>query len=98
MDESGVVFNVDEYSKSCVQDYLDGGMYDHFEDPERFAEYMSERPWYLSDYYVAGITGLENWYGDKSARKYHIWFLILDKALKQAENIMWGRFDNVENR
>jgi hypothetical protein len=91
-------FNIDEYSKSCVQDYLDGGMYDHFEDPGRFAEYMFQRPWYLSDYYVAGVTDLENWYGDKSAPQYEKWFFALDKALKQAENIMWGRFDSVDNR
>lgn len=91
-------FNVDEYSKSCVQDYLDGGMYDHFERPAAFAELMTERPWYLSDYYVAGITELEYWYGNKSSRQYDDWFLALDKALKQAENIMWGRFSDLDNR
>lgn len=82
-------FSITEYSKSCVQDYLDGGMYDHFQDPELFAEYMSERTWVLSEYYVAGITKLEEWYGDKAYRKYGDWFEILDYLLDKTEELLW---------
>lgn len=74
-----------------IKDYLDGGLYDHFEEPRLFAELMSDRHWTTSDYYVAGITALEAWYGDKSARNYADWFDALDSAMLQAENLFYGR-------
>lgn len=81
---------MDEY----IKDYLDGGLYDHLEDPEGFAELMSDRAWYLSDYYLAGITALEGWYGDKSSRNYADWFEVLDSSMLHAENFFYGRFGN----
>ena len=74
-----------------IKDYLDGGMYDHLEDPRGFAELMSDRHWTTSDYYTAGVTALENWYGDKSSRNYADWFDVLDSAMLQAENLFYGR-------
>lgn len=77
-----------------IRDYLKGGLYDHLQDPEEFAGFMSDRLWVLSDYYLAGITELELWYGDKAYRQYGDWFECLDSALRQAENIFGGRFGN----
>jgi hypothetical protein len=77
-----------------IKDYLDGGIYDHLEDPRLFAELMSDRNWITNEYYCAGITALETWYGDKSARNYADWFDALDAAFLQAENIFFGRLND----
>jgi hypothetical protein len=75
-----------------LEEYLKIGLCDGLEDPERFMEYMSQRHWTLFEYYLAGIQGIENWYGDKSHRKYGDWFDILDATLLAAENHFMGRF------
>lgn len=76
------------------KDYFEVGLCDNLQDPERFMEYMSDRHWSLFEYYLAGITHLEDWYGDKSYRKYDAWFDILDFLLLKAENHFTGRFGN----
>lgn len=75
-----------------LQDYLNQGLCDHLQDPRRFMESMESRHWTLFEYYLAGVTALEQWYGDKAYREYDDWFDALDIALLHAENHFKGRF------
>lgn len=72
------------------QEYYESGAYDHLQEPMDFHDEMSQRPGIFVDYYLQGITELENDYGDKAYRQYDVWFMALDKALAEAEKVFWS--------
>lgn len=77
-----------------LDDYLDHGMIDNIERPHLFVDLMRDRKLTLCEYYLAGITQLESWYGDKAYKNYEAWFEVLDFLLIPAENHFIGRFGN----
>ncbi len=78
---------------SYLDDYCDHGMFDHLNSTADFMALMKDRNEDTLDFYLSGISMLDNWYGDKAYRQYDDWFDILDQVFNKAENYFNGRFN-----
>lgn len=79
---------------SYIEDCDRAGLFDHLNSPVEFIDLMSHRHESTLEFYLAGISMLDAWYGDKAYRQYDAWFAILDGLFMQAENHFKGRFGN----
>jgi len=75
-----------------LNDYRDHGIFDHLNSAGQFMAHMKYRNEDTLDFYLSGISMLDEWYGDKSYRQYDAWFDILDQMFNKAENYFKGRF------